>query len=139
MYSASRGRMTVPQIFTNGTCGSGSDDLFALDANRRWAAGRKGRCLIGCGRSPRGGRPFAFYLPTAVDVAIRYPRPGYKRPQQSGEPVTTIEQLDEAMETTINIKAKWNGRVIAESPEVIVVDGYSYFQAWSTPIIESRI
>ena len=33
------------------------------------------------------------------------------------------------METAINIKAKWNGHVIAESPEVIVVDDFSYFPA----------
>lgn len=49
------------------------------------------------------------------------------RPNPSGELGTTIEEMDESMETTMNIKAKWNGRVLAESPEVIVVDGYSYF------------
>ena len=31
------------------------------------------------------------------------------------------------MEPAMNIKAKWNGRVLADSPEVIVVEGYSYF------------
>ncbi len=32
MRTASGGRMTVPQIFINGTHVGGSDDLFALDA-----------------------------------------------------------------------------------------------------------
>lgn len=33
MRTASGGRMTVPQIFINGTHVGGSDDLFALDAD----------------------------------------------------------------------------------------------------------
>lgn len=33
MRTASGGRMTVPQIFINGTHVGGSDDLFALDAH----------------------------------------------------------------------------------------------------------
>lgn len=38
-----------------------------------------------------------------------------------------VEELDKSMETGTDIKATWNGRVLAQSPDVIVVEGYSYF------------